>query len=109
MEVVSDYFTVEQEAAWVFRGTADDRLRNRSGESQAVDAGDLVTVLSDEQAATIQLLLHPVVGVEQELVELLFVDGIEELALDAAMLAGGIWWRGAARVGSCLLYTSRCV
>jgi hypothetical protein len=44
MEGVSDCFTIEQEVAWVFRCTAGNRLGNRSGESQAVDAGDLVTV-----------------------------------------------------------------
>jgi hypothetical protein len=45
-------------------------------------------LLVDEQASAIELLLHPVGGVVEELVELLFVDGVEELAVDAAMLAG---------------------
>ncbi len=103
MECVSESFTVEQEVAWVLGGTAGNRVRNGGGETQPVDAGDLIAVLFDEQPTAVELLLHPVVGVQQELVELLFVDGTEELALNASVFVGRVWWRGGSSVGSRLV------
>ncbi len=100
MEGVSHRFTIENEVSRVFCCVACDPVRNRGGESQAVDAGDFVAVLSEDQTAAIELLLHPVVGIEQELVELLFVDGGEELALNACVFVGRVRWRGGVCVGS---------
>lgn len=103
VEGVSYRFTVDQEAARVFGRVACDLFRNGGGESQAVNACDLVAVFFDEQPTAIELLLHPVVWIEQKLIELLFVDGIEELALNAGVFVGRVRSRSGSSVGSRLV------
>ncbi len=86
MELIANSFTVEDEVAWIVGGAVDDGLRNRSGKTQTIDACDDAAFLFDEEPASIQLLLHPVVGMKEELFKLCVIDGIEQLTLDAGVL-----------------------
>jgi hypothetical protein len=50
----------------ILGGTSGDHFRNRGDEPQTIDASDGVAVFSDEKPASIHFLLHPVVGIGEE-------------------------------------------
>ena len=86
MELVSNCFTIDDVISWVVGGAVQDGFRDRSGETQTVDACDDVAFLFDEEPASIEFLLHPIVGMKQEVFKLLVGDGVEQLTLNAGVL-----------------------
>jgi hypothetical protein len=93
-------FTVEDEVALILGGTSGDHFRNRGDEPQTIDACDGVAFFSDEKPASIHFLLHPVIGIGEEVFSLLLVDGVEELALNTAVFLGA-FDRGLLVVSQC--------
>ena len=81
-------FAVDDEIAIVIGSTVNEGLRDSDVEAQAIDAGDDVVFLFEDEPATIHFLLHPVLGVIDEVLGLTFTDWIEELAVDTAVLLG---------------------
>ena len=64
-----------------------ERLRQRDGETEPVDAGDGAFLFADEEAPAVPFLLHPICGIGNEDVDALLLDGVEQLASDARGLA----------------------
>ena len=63
-----------------------DGLRDGDNEPPAVDAGNLIALLADHEAAAVVLFLEAVVAVVEQTLQLAAVHGIEELATDAAVI-----------------------
>ncbi len=89
MKGVTDRLTVDEDIHGEFLECVADGFRDGDEESTAVDAGDLVPALPDHEATSVELLLEADGIAAEEAVEFGFVNRVEELAADAAVLAVG--------------------
>lgn len=89
VELIAYTLTVEDEAAFVELGVFNDGLRNRRGIAQTIDTCDGFAVLFENEPASIVFLLHPILGIGEDVIEPIFLQRVEQLRLKAGVLG----WR----------------
>ena len=85
MEDVTNRFAIDEQIVGDLRNGLTDGFRDGDDESAAVDAGDGIALFADHEPSSVDLFLEAVFFAEQEMGQLFLVDGIEELAADAAI------------------------
>ena len=89
VEGIAYRLAVDEDIHGEFLQGVADGFRDGDEEASAVDAGDLVPALPDHEAASVELFLEADGIAAEEPVEFGFVNGVEELAADAAVLSVG--------------------
>ena len=85
-EHVANRFTIEGEVFRACLCIALQRFGQCHSQAATVDARDLAILFVQEEAATVPFFLHPICGVLDEFLRVVFLDGIEQLAVDAGGL-----------------------
>ncbi len=87
MEYVAHGFAVDEYIAWDLFNGLTDGVGDGDDQSPAVDSGDGVALFADHEAATVVLFLEAMGATGEQATEFGFIDGVKELAADAAVLS----------------------
>lgn len=85
MECIAHGFAIDEDIERDLFDGLTDRIRDGNDESPAVDAGDGVALLADHESAAVVLFLEAVTVVAQQHGNVGQIDGVEELAANAAV------------------------